>query len=138
VLAFFLHRRQEGAARASVSAGTNPFELGQAIRFGLLFGVVTFAAKAAQIYLGDAGLYLAGALAGLTDVDAIVLSMSQLALSEPASHAVAARTILIAVLANTGVKGAMAIFMGAPGLRTVMLPITAVLLAVGGLAAVLL
>jgi uncharacterized membrane protein (DUF4010 family) len=137
-LAFFLHRRREGAARASVSAGANPFELGQAIRFGLLFGVVTFAAKAAQIYLGDAGLYLAGALAGLTDVDAIVLSMAQLALSEPASQGVAARTILIAVLANTGVKGAMAIFMGAPALRTVMLPITGALLAVGGLAAVLL
>jgi uncharacterized membrane protein (DUF4010 family) len=64
--------------------------------------------------------------------------MSQLALSEPASQGAAGRTILIAVLANTGVKGAMAIFMGAPALRTVMLPITGALLAVGLLAAALL
>ena len=133
-----LRRRQRSAERASVSAGANPFELGEAIRFGLLFGVITFVAKAAQVYLGDAGLYLAGALAGLTDVDAIALSMAQLAQGEPASQAAAARTILIAVLANTLVKGGMASFMGAPALRTVMLPITAALLAAGALTAVLL
>jgi uncharacterized membrane protein (DUF4010 family) len=137
-MAFLLHRRQEGGGRASVSAGANPFELGQAIRFGVLFGVVTFVAKAAQVYLGDAGLYLAGALAGLTDVDAIVLSMAQLAQTEPASEAVAARTVVIAALANTLVKGAMAIFMGAPALRGVMLPSTLAILAVGALAALLL
>ena len=133
-----LRRRQRSAERASVSAGANPFELGEAIRFGLLFGVITFVAKAAQVYLGDAGLYLAGALAGLTDVDAIALSMAQLAQGEPASQAAAARTILIAVLANTLVKGGMASFMGAPALRTVMLPITAALLAAGALTAALL
>ena len=126
-----LRRRQRSTERASVSTGANPFELGQAIRFGLVFGVVTFVAKAAQVYLGDAGLYLAGALAGLTDVDAIALSMAQLAQAEPASHAVAARTILIAVLSNTFVKGAMAVFLGGPALRGTMLPITAALLAVG-------
>jgi uncharacterized membrane protein (DUF4010 family) len=138
VLSFFLHRRQESGARASVSAGSNPFELGQAIRFGLLFGVVTFAAKAAQIYLGDAGLYLAGALAGLSDVDPIALSMAQLAQGQPASQAAAARTIVIALLSNTLVKGAMAIFMGAPALRRVMLPMTGVLLAAGALVTLLL
>jgi uncharacterized membrane protein (DUF4010 family) len=133
-----LRRRQRSAERASVSAGANPFELAQAIRFGLLFGVVTFVAKAAQVYLGEGGLYLAGALAGLTDVDAISLSMAQLALSEPASQGAAARTVVIAVLANTAVKGALASFLGAPALRSVMLPITGVLLAAGALATLLL
>jgi uncharacterized membrane protein (DUF4010 family) len=133
-----LHRRRGAGERASVSAGSNPFELGAAIRFGLLFGVVTFAAKAAQLYLGDAGLYLAGALAGLTDVDAIVLSMAQLAQREPASAAVAARTVVIAVLANTLVKGGMAIVLGSAALRAAMLPITGVLLAAGAVAAALL
>jgi uncharacterized membrane protein (DUF4010 family) len=135
-----LRRRLRDVAgeRASVSAGANPFELGEAIRFGLLFAVVTFAAKAAQLYLGDAGLYLAGALAGLTDVDAIALSMAQLAQRDPASLATAARTILIAVLANTLVKGGMTIFLGGPALRGVMLPITGVLLAAGAVVAWLL
>jgi uncharacterized membrane protein (DUF4010 family) len=131
-IVFLLRNRQRRSAeRANVSAGTNPFELGQAIRFGLLFGVVTFVAKAAEVALGDAGLYLAGALAGLTDVDAIALSMAQLAQSEPAKLAVAARVILIAVLANTLVKGGMAVFMGDQALRRVMLPITGALVAVG-------
>jgi uncharacterized membrane protein (DUF4010 family) len=139
-IAIVLWRRQRERAseRASVSAGANPFDLGEAIRFGLLFGVVTFVAKAAQVYLGDAGLYLAGALAGLTDVDAIALSMAQLAQGEPASQLAAGRTILIAVLANTLVKGGMTVFLGGPALRAMMLPITGALLAGGALAACLL
>ena len=54
-ICWLLWRRQRPAETASVSAGQNPFELGEAIRFGLLFGVITFAAKAAQVYLGDTG-----------------------------------------------------------------------------------
>ena len=88
-----------------MSAGENPFELREAIRFGLLFGVITFVAKAAEVYLGTAGLYLAGAIAGLTDVDAISLSMANLASVGGASTEVAARTVVIAVLSNTLVKG---------------------------------
>lgn len=133
-----LRRRQASTARAQLSAGANPFELGAAIRFGLLFGVVTFAAKAAEVMLGDAGLYLAAALAGLTDVDAIALSMANLAAGDPTREDVAARAILTAVLANTLAKAGMALFMGEPRLRRVMLPISALLLAAGVLAAVLL
>jgi uncharacterized membrane protein (DUF4010 family) len=130
-LVLVLRRRATATERASVSAGSNPFELGQAIRFGLLFGVVTFAAKAAEVYFGEGGLYLAGALAGLTDVDAIALSMAQLAAGDAGHLEAAARTILIAVLSNTAVKGGMAIVTGAPTLRAVMLPATALLLAAG-------
>ncbi len=137
-IALLLRRRQPAAGTASVTAGENPFELGQAIRFGLLFGVVTLAAKAAQVYLGDAGLYLAGAVAGLTDVDAIALSMANLARDDPGSVQVAARAVVIAVLSNTLVKGGMAVFLGAPELRRVMAPAVAVILAAGALGAFLL
>jgi uncharacterized membrane protein (DUF4010 family) len=130
-LVLVLRRRTTVKDRASVSAGSNPFELGQAIRFGVLFGVVTFAAKAAEVYFGEGGLYLAGALAGLTDVDAIALSMAQLAAGGAEHVSAAARTILIAVLSNTAVKGGMASAMGAPSLRKVMLPVTALLLVAG-------
>jgi uncharacterized membrane protein (DUF4010 family) len=89
---------------------------------------VTVAAKAAQAYLGEAGLYLAGAVAGLTDVDAISLSMANLAATSPESLAVAARTVVIAVLSNTLVKTAMAASMGAPALRRIILVTTGLLL----------
>jgi len=107
-----LWRNQPPANRASVSAGENPFELGAAIRFGLLFGVITFAAKAAQIYFGEAGLYLAAAIAGLTDVDAIALSMAQLALRDATSVDAAVRAIVIAMLVNTLVKAVLAAAIG--------------------------
>jgi uncharacterized membrane protein (DUF4010 family) len=132
-IALVMRRQQQTAHLASVSAGANPFELGEAIRFGLLFGVVTFLAKVAQTAFGDSGLYLAGALSGLVDVDAVALSMAQLVGSVPESLTVAARAIVIAVLVNTLVKGGMAVFIGDPALRNRMLPITGVLLAAGAL-----
>lgn len=123
-----LFRRSRSRATGTVTTGANPFELGEAIKFGLLFGVVTVVAKAAQTYLGAAGLYLAGALAGLTDVDAIALSMANLAATSPESTVVAARTIVIAVLANTATKTAMGASMGTPALRRTLLATTGVLL----------
>jgi uncharacterized membrane protein (DUF4010 family) len=126
--AFVLWRRSRSGKTGAVAAGSNPFELGEAIRFGLLFGAVTVAAKAAEAYLGEAGLYLAGAVAGLTDVDAISLSMANLAVSDPGSTVVAARTIVIAVVTNTLVKAGMATSMGTPAMRRSILPITGLLL----------
>ncbi len=129
ILCGLLWRRQRSTETASVTAGENPFELGEAIRFGLLFGVITFVAKAAQVYLGDAGLYLAGAIAGLTDVDAIALSMAQLAHADFDSAGVAARAIVIAVASNTLFKAGMVAFLGAPGLRNVIVPAAGVIAA---------
>lgn len=122
-----LFRRSRSQSTGTITTGANPFELGEAVKFGLLFGVVTVAAKAAQAYLGEGGLYLAGAVAGLTDVDAIALSMANLAASSPESTTVAARTIVIAALANTATKTAIAASMGAPELRRSLLATTGVL-----------
>ncbi len=137
-ICWLLWRRQHSAGTATVSAGENPFELGEAIRFGLLFGVITFAARAAQVYLGDAGLYLAGAIAGLTDVDAIALSMAQLALAEPTSSEPAFRAIVIAVAANTLFKAGMVGFLGAPGLRRIIVAAAGAILLAAALSAWLL
>jgi uncharacterized membrane protein (DUF4010 family) len=138
VIALWLLRRQQAAAKANVAARENPFVLGAAIRFGLLFGLVTLAARAAQVYLGDAGLYATGALAGLTDVDAITLSMANLAREDPSRLTAAARTVVIAVLSNTLVKGGITVFLGAPEMRRVMAPAVGVVLTAGAVAAFLL
>ena len=133
LISFFLWQRSKARETGTVSAGANPFELSEAIKFGFLFGFVTVVAKAAETYFGATGLYLAGALAGLTDVDAISLSMANLATMNPESLLIAARTIVIAVVANTLVKAVMAAFMGAPALRrTVSLATILLLIAAGG------
>ncbi|MDT8307527.1 MAG: DUF4010 domain-containing protein, partial [Anaerolineae bacterium] len=58
-LYFFAPRRDD---HEEVELG-NPFELSTAITFGLLFAVVLVISRAAQLYLGQAGIYLSS-LAG--------------------------------------------------------------------------
>ena len=137
VICLLLWRRGRSTEKAEVESGHNPFELGDAIKFGALFAVVIFVAKVAQVYFGNTGLYLAGALAGLTDVDAIALSMAHLAQQDPASSGPAARTIVIAVISNTMVKCGMVIWLGAPSMRRTMIPITGALALSGAVAAFL-
>ncbi len=134
---YWLWRRRQAKQRGEVKAGANPFELDQAIKFGLLFGVVVFIAKAASVYLGEAGLYIAAVIAGLTDVDAITLAMADLARSDESRLLVAARAIVLAALANTLVKCSFAAGLGSRELRRLTLPISG-LLFVAGLVAVVL
>jgi uncharacterized membrane protein (DUF4010 family) len=100
--------------KAPVNDGTdvevkNPFDLGSAIRFGVVFGVILLATKAAKQYLGNQGLYLASLVAGLTDVDAITLSTAKNAGADLDPAAIA---ILLAVAANTIVKFGLATSIG--------------------------
>jgi len=134
---YWLWRRRPARERGEVKAGHNPFELDEAIKFGLLFGIVVFVAKAAQVYLGPNGLYLAAGIAGLTDVDAITLAMADLARNDAHNLTVAARAIVIAALANTLVKSGLAAGLGSPELRRLTLPISGMLFAAGVVAAVL-
>jgi uncharacterized membrane protein (DUF4010 family) len=64
-------------------------------------------------------------------VDAITLAMADLANNDAASVVIAARAIVVAVMANTLTKSAMAITLGSPELRRVTLPIAGLLLAAG-------
>ncbi|MNC89443.1 hypothetical protein D3C83_53790 [compost metagenome] len=76
-------------------------------------------------------------MAGLSDVDAITLAMADRARDNAQNLDVAARAIVIAVLANTLVKSALAASLGSAELRRLTLPISAALFAAGALAAVL-
>jgi uncharacterized membrane protein (DUF4010 family) len=101
----------------------NPFELGPAIKFGLIFIFILLFSKTAQIYLGTTGLYLSSFISGIADVDAITLSISQLSLdSASLNAATAVRAIVIAAISNTLVKGSIVIFMGDSTLRKVIWP----------------
>lgn len=132
---YWLWQRNRLRQRGEVKPGSNPFELHEAIKFGLLFGVVVVVAKSAQVYLGDIGLYLAAAAAGLTDVDAITLAMANLVHGDAANLHIAARAIVIAVMTNTLTKAGMVIGLGSSELRHIAWPIAALVLVTGGLGA---
>ena len=109
----------------------NPLELWSAIKFGLLFGLILFVAKAAKVYMGDTGIYVSSVLAGLTSVDAITLSLSDLA-SESIDPIIAARGIMLASAANAVAKASIVMVIAAPGVRKRALPVFLVI----GIAAV--
>jgi uncharacterized membrane protein (DUF4010 family) len=95
---------------------TNPFKLLFAIKFGLLFAVILFISKAAQVYLGNQGTYFMSFFSGLADVDAISLSITEL-VGNTLSIKVAVYSILLAFLANTIVKGFISTMFGSKELR---------------------
>jgi len=128
-ISLVLWRRKEGEAEAQLDV-KNPMELGQAMKFALLFAVVLFAARAAHYYFGSAGAYIASALAGLTDVDAITVSMARLARDNVMAPSTAGASILLACAMNTIVKAGIAFLTGGPSLRRVITPLFAVLFVV--------
>jgi uncharacterized membrane protein (DUF4010 family) len=112
----------------------NPFSLIEAAKFAALFAVVLLATKFVQAHFPPSGLYAVAALAGLTDVDAITLSMAEFAQSGEAGVAVIA--IVIAALSNTLVKCGMAFLVAGTALGKPLL-IAAAAAFLAGLAAAL-
>jgi uncharacterized membrane protein (DUF4010 family) len=102
---------------------TNPFELGLAIKFGLLFVIILLFSRVTQVYFGDLGVYLSSFFSGLADVDAIAFSMAKLSQGTTGlGHSIAARAIMLAAVANTLAKGGIVLFTGAPELKRAVLP----------------
>jgi len=130
---------RNGTAGAAAAKGDvdlkNPFSLMEAAKFGAVFAVVLLAVKLVQAYFPPQGMYFVAALAGLTDVDAITLSMAEFAKSGDAAIAVIA--IVIAAVSNTLVKCGLAVGLGGQAFgRNLIVATAATLLA--GLAAALL
>ena len=99
------------------AAGTpNPLQLSTAIRMALLFQLVIFAVALADQYLGAQGLYGTAALLGLSDVDALTLSMTKL-VGAGTPLDVVGRALTIGILANTLVKLAIAVSLGRGAFR---------------------
>ncbi len=119
IAVYILWRR--GRAEDEVDHGgvelSNPLRLKTAITFGLVFAVVLVAVEAANEYFGSAGVYIASILAGITDVDSITLSVSNLSLKGMLDARVAAIAIILATIMNTIAKAVMAMVLGTPRLR---------------------
>ena len=117
---------------------SNPFELGPAIKFGLLYAVILVFSKAAQVYLGESGLYISSFIAGLADVDAITLSVADLTLHPNGiGLEMAEKAIVLAIISNTLVKGGMVLSLGSRLLRRSIWPAVVGMVLAGSLIAFL-
>ena len=112
----------------------NPFRLLPALQFGVLFGAILFASKAASAVFGNAALYWTSALGGSLDADAVSLSVTDLLGRGDVSIATGAACVLIALLANAVVKTAIAIYGGAPAFARHVAAAFVLMFAAGALA----
>lgn len=112
-----------GASRSAAHAAPdvapgNPLQLTGALQMAVLFQVVLMAVYLARETWGESGVLTSAAILGLTDVDALTLSMSR-AVAESISPAVAASGIAIGVFTNTAMKLGLAVFFGSRRFRLV-------------------
>lgn len=125
---FRLHGTNEETEKTPFS---NPFELGPALKFGLLFIVILTASRVAQYYFGNMGIFLSSFGAGLMDVDAVSFSMTRMSDAGKLDASSAAKAVLLAAMANSLLKGGFAMMAGSRELRKAIFP-GFVLMAIAG------
>ena len=100
---FYLYQTSASHKVEEESVQNNPLALSEALKLGLLFGLILGSIGFFQERYGNAGVYIVSALSGLTDVDAITLSLSKLAGNKIADMT-AIYGIVIASAVNSVVK----------------------------------
>jgi uncharacterized membrane protein (DUF4010 family) len=124
-------RRPAGAAPPAEDDG-NPLRLGSAIQMALLFQVALTASTIAAQYWGSRGVISSAVVLGLTDMDALTVSMNHLG-SSPEMVLLAAKAIAVGVLTNTVFKAGVAAVVGTGRFRWLALAGLGVLAAAAGL-----
>jgi len=128
-IAIALLARRQKSKPSQEAALSNPFQLREALRFGIIYGLVLLAVEAARRYAGSWGILAASVLAGIADVDAITLSLSGMTGSGMPVDT-AALGIALAALSNTAAKMGYAALRGSSEYRrTVALILAASFLA---------
>ena len=102
-------------AKAGMPPQGNPTELKGAILFAAIYTLVKLATAWGKATFGSAAakaLYVIAGISGLTDVDAITLSMSESANNGSVALDVVWRVVLVAILANMLFKGGCVMVLG--------------------------
>jgi uncharacterized membrane protein (DUF4010 family) len=113
----FINMRQPAAPRASVHPPSpqNPLQFFAALRMTVLFQAVFYAVFWLRQLFPGAGLLASGALVGLVDMDALTISMSRL--GSEVSVDLAARAIVVGLIADAAVKLILAVALGQGAFR---------------------
>jgi uncharacterized membrane protein (DUF4010 family) len=98
-------------AKAAPSKLRNPLQFRSAIEMALLFQVVLYLVFYVRNWIGDAGLLASGFVLGLTDVDALTLSMTR-SVANGTTIEAACRAIAMGVIANSIMKAGIAVVIG--------------------------
>jgi uncharacterized membrane protein (DUF4010 family) len=108
LLGLVLSRRMP-AQDSEEGVGTgNPFRLGPALKFGLVFAVILFVSEAATMEFGGEGLYLASLVGGTMDADAVALTVASLQGQGKVAMGTGMWVLLLALLMNALLKTGLA------------------------------
>ena len=111
--------RKSAAAGAPVLPQDNPLQLRAAIQMAILFQAVLMVVSFARETWGQSGVLTSAAVLGLTDVDALTVSMAR-GVAKTVSLETAATAIAVGVLANTAVKLGVVLVFGSTRFRTIV------------------
>jgi uncharacterized membrane protein (DUF4010 family) len=116
--AYLSLRQHFGDTMSSPIKVDSPFELGSVLKFGLFLAVIMVLAKGFTLWAGDKGAYALAAVSGITDVDAVTLSLSRMGGNDLPMQT-AAHAILLTAVVNSLAKAAWAWTAGGrgPGMR---------------------
>lgn len=108
VASFLLYREKS----EEIPPAGNPAELKSALFFGGVYALVLLAAAASKHFFGASGLYVVALISGLTDMDAITLSIAGMVEGGGVGATNGWRLILVASLSNLAFKGAAGLVLG--------------------------
>ncbi len=117
VVTYWLFRKAGSARSDAPPEVKNPCDLKTAVTFGILYAGILLVLALCKQYLGNAGLYVAATVSGLTDMDAITLSTAGLAGRGDISDATATNLIVVATISNTIFKGSAASVLASPAMK---------------------
>lgn len=103
---------------ATPNTDGNPLALRSALLMAVAFQVVLMLVAVVRDNLGTTGIMATAAVLGLTDMDALALSMNRMG-SDPALTTVAARAIAVGVIANAVLKLGLSLMLGSSRFRLV-------------------
>lgn len=112
VMGLWLLKSIQSDGLSEMPRHSNPAELSSAITFAALYALVLLAVAFAKDYFGQVGLYSVSFLSGLTDMDAITLSIANSVSEGRLDAAHAWRYIMVAGLSNLVFKGLLASMIG--------------------------
>lgn len=125
-----LANRQAAAEGGALTEVANPLDLKTAVTFGAVLAGVSLGVFYLERWIGTGGIYAGAAVAGLTDVDALTISVSKL-VGEDVAATTAANAIFIAISVNTAVKAGISLAVGNRRLGLMVLPAKAVMIVAG-------
>ena len=109
---------------------TNPFSLRAALTFAAVYAIVLVCVRAAEVYLGQGGIYLVSALSATVSVDAPTVALARLGNTNTDW---AAAAIGVVAVTNTLVKLVIAVSYGEGTFRTQVGTALGVMALLGGL-----